>query len=177
MDQRDSADDRAGVPVPGGEVWQLYSGAFGPEPDVVGRELAVCTTLLVDGVVIQLLGGQLHQCSPERLGIFAAVHDQRADGLPQVVMGRRSQHARCGAAVLYGDVPEGIRRLDAQSRWRCSPLWITGSASSQVIEGDGALAVDVPGVVGEDLAFAQGISPSDRATGLAAVADLAWSRR
>lgn len=39
VDQRDSADDRAGVPVAGGKVWQLYSGALGPEPDALAGSL------------------------------------------------------------------------------------------------------------------------------------------
>ena len=75
--------------------------------------------------------------------------------------------------MLHSDVPEGIRRLDAQTDGIAARLkfWVCQQPGD---EGDGALAVDVPGVVGEDLAFAPGHLPVGQGDHIAAVADLAW---
>ena len=57
--QRHRADDAAVVPVTLAEVRQRDGGAFGPDPDAVGRELALGAALLIDGSFLRAMAFSL----------------------------------------------------------------------------------------------------------------------
>ena len=133
---------------------QGHGAALGPEPHAVGGELALGAALLVDGVVVQDLVGQLHQVL-QYLGVVVAGGQQGADDLAQVVVGRDEFDAHDVRAGLHRNVPEGSGGMHDHPGLLGSGLEF-GVVEQVRDQLNGLVALDGAAGVGEDLLLFKG---------------------
>ena len=167
----DGGDDGAVLAILVHEGAQGHAGAFRPEPDAVGGQLALRAAGLVDGVVVQDLVGQLHQVG-QGLGVVAAGGQQGADDLAQVVVGRDEVDAGDVHLGLDGDVPEGGGGIDDHAGCFGGFLEV-GVVEEVVDELNRLLPLDGTAGVGQDLLLGVGLIPFLQGDHVAAVAHVA----